>query len=628
MVSAGLSLARFFSPLDRGIGDLLLKIKTERHPMELNPRIIPVDLNDASVEELGEALDSRRAFAGLLQVFADCSSTAVLDFIFKNSTGASPEDAELIRAAAGVRRLILAVIPVPEKLANVSHGDPDERSRAILAKNLWHIKEMGAGSIPPARSFIVSFPEFSETASALGHIGLEHDMDGVYRKTPLFYRWEDGLMPSLALAAAVMELGVDPSAIEFHPGKALILPLGEGEAPVKIPVDNAAYVRIPYTARWTDSLYRVSFADVVKARYDDHLFEKLFDELSGGICLAADTSTYKQDFGVTPAEAVYPRSGIYHTVMSGILNNSFYYDLGPGLKMLLFFVFGAAALILSLSKRDAVFNAGFLLLFFMVGGLIYALWRFFSIVPWYGTPAFCVFLCWSGGFIFRQFSRYREQLLFKNALSRYFPRSLAERICAEGRIDLAPAYKELSILFADIASFTKWSADREPEIVHAFLSDYLESMAAVIFSHGGTIDKYIGDGILAFFGDPVEQEDHADRAVRAAVAMQKKIAGLRAFWMPRIGMDLKVRIGVNTGKVIAGNLGTKTRIEYTVIGAAVNLGQRMENSAPPGGVLISGNTRRMIQGPVRLGGGRRIAVKGYDEPIECYEVLFDMPSKD
>jgi adenylate cyclase len=631
MLIAVLSPTGFFPLIDRGIYDRFLVIKANRYPTPPSPRIVPVDLDDTSVYELEEAIDSRRAFADLLRVLDDCASAVALDFVFRNPldgkenspdspSPAADGDAELVRAAAKTRGLVLAVIPVPEKLANFSHGNLDEASRTLLRKNLWHIREMGKSAVPEARSFIMSFPALSETAAQLGHIGVQQDSDGVFRKIPLFYRWEDGFIPSLALATAVLELGVDPSSIEFHPGRALILPLGEGDRPIVIPVDRAGCVRIPYTMRWTDNLYRLSFAGAVKAMYDDSAFEELFTELAGGICLVADTSTYTQDFGVSPIEAVFPRSGMYHAVMGGILENSFYHEYTLGLKIILCALYGIAALFLSLRGRDLVFNAGFLLLFFFSTVSSYLFWRFFSLVPWYGMPAFFILFCGLGGFIFRQFSRYRERLLFKNALERYFPRPLAQRISSEGSLDLAPAYRELSVLFADIAGFTKWSADKEPDVVHAFLNHYLESMAAVIFEHGGTIDKFMGDGVMAFFGDPFEQEDHADRAVKTAIAMQKKIACLRDLWKPRIGIDLKVRIGINTGKVIAGNLGTKTRIEYTVIGAAVNLGQRMESSAPPGGILVSESTRRMIRGPVRFGGRQLVTVKGYDEPVECYEV--------
>ncbi|MDR0758643.1 MAG: adenylate/guanylate cyclase domain-containing protein [Treponema sp.] len=625
LVSLALSLTPLFPFFDRFLYDSFLKIKVSRYPELLNPRIVPVDLNDSSENELRESINSRAAFADLLRVLGDYASSAVLDFVFKNplgENGPSPAELDLIQAAAGMKSLVLAVIPIPEKLANYSYNDLDQQSREILKRNLWHIREMGANSIPTARSFILSFPAFSEKASQLGHIGVEHDKDGVYRKTPLFYRWEDGLIPSLALAAAVRELRVDPRSIEFYPGKVLILPRGPEDPPVRIPVDRSGYVRIPYTSHWTDNLYRISFAQAARARYDDDLFDRLFDELSGSICLAADTSTFKQDFGVTPVEAVFPRSGIYLAVMSGILNNSFYRDIHPAVKLTLGILILAAVLAAGLQKKDSLFNAGLLLITLASGGLCYTLWRCFSLIPFCGLLVFFISVSWLSLFILRQFSRYREQLLYKNALSRYFPQALAERICAEGRIDLAPAVKELSVLFADIVSFTKWSSDKTPDTVHAFLSDYLETMAAIIFEHGGTIDKFMGDGILAFFGDPFEQEDHAERAVRAAIVMQKKIALLREIWMPRTDINLMVRIGINTGTVIAGNLGSKTRIEYTVIGAAVNLGQRMESNAPPGGILVSAATRGAVRGPVRFGNQRFVTVKGYDAPIECFEALF------
>jgi adenylate cyclase len=625
LVSAALSLTPLFSFVDRILYDSFLKIKAVHYPEAPNPRIISVDLNDSSENELREAIDSRGAFADLLWTLGDCASFAVLDFVFKNTLGdggPSPADLDLIQAAAGMKSLVLAAIPVPEKLANYSHSNLDRRSREILERNLWHIREMGANSIPVARSFILSFPALSDTASQLGHIGVEHDKDGVYRKTPLFYRWEDGLIPSLALAAAVRELRVDPRSIEFHPGKELILPRGPGDPPVRIPVDSSGYVRIPYTARWIDNLYRVSFARVAKARRDDELFDSLFDELSGSICLVVDTSTFKQDFGVTPIEAVFPRSGIYLAVMSAILNNSFYYDPHPAVKLTLCALTLIAVLLVGLQKKDRIFNAGFPVLVLAAGGLCYALWRCFSLTPFCGAPVFFISASWLGLFVLRQFSRYREQLLYRNALSRYFPRALVERIRAERSVDLRPAVKELSVLFADIASFTKWSSDKTPDTVHAFLSDYLESMASIIFEHGGTIDKFMGDGILAFFGDPFEQEDHAERAVRAAIAMQKKNASLREFWAPRVHINLMVRIGINTGAVIVGNLGSRTRVEYTVIGSTVNLGQRMESSAPPGGILVSAATRGAVRGPILFGGRRFVTVKGYDAPVECFEAVF------
>jgi adenylate cyclase len=132
----------------------------------------------------------------------------------------------------------------------------------------------------------------------------------------------------------------------------------------------------------------------------------------------------------------------------------------------------------------------------------------------------------------------------------------------------------------------------------------------------------MGDGILAFFGDPFEQEDHAERAVRTAIAMQKKAAELRNFWMPGANINLRIRIGINSGNVIVGNLGTKTRIEYTVIGSAVNLGQEAARNAPPGGILVTSNTRQRIDDASFSFGSKTLLTLKDCDPTECYELIF------
>jgi adenylate cyclase len=614
-IAAGIGL---FSYIDKGLYDLCLQLKIKLYPVPLNPRIIRVDLNDTSEKELEETINSRAAFSDLIEVLGECGSRAAFDFIFK---GAGPHDRYLADAASGMETLVLSIVPVPEEYANFAYENLPPAETEILSKNVWHIKEHGRGTIPIARTFIMSNPEIAEAASQLGHIGIETDADGIFRKTPLFYRWNGGVIPSLSLAMAVAELGINPGEIEFFPGKAVSLPV-PGDRAINIPVDESGYMVIPYTAAWADDSYRISFSKVVAAKNDSSIFDKLFSELNGSITMVADITTSKRDFGITPFETVYPLSGIHTAVISGILNNYFYVPLHNGIKFLFLLFFGTAATAISFIKKDLFYHLYFLLLFFIFSGLVYILWYRLHIMPWYGTAASGILFFWVINFISRLFSRYKEQLLLKNALTRYFPRSLAERITAEGRTDLIPAYKELTILFSDISGFTKWSSDKDPEQVHAFLTDYLESMAQILFSHGGTVDKFMGDGILAFFGDPFEQNDHAERALKAAVAMQKKVTELRGIWLPKADINLKVRIGINTGQVIVGNLGTKTRIEYTVIGSAVNLAQRMESNAPVGGILMANNTWRLTNRNFQFGEKRLVTVKGYNEPVEAYELVF------
>jgi class 3 adenylate cyclase len=136
----------------------------------------------------------------------------------------------------------------------------------------------------------------------------------------------------------------------------------------------------------------------------------------------------------------------------------------------------------------------------------------------------------------------------------------------------------------------------------------------------------MGDGMLAFFGDPFYMADHTRRCVSAAVAMQGKIGELAERWKEKGAIDLKVRMGINRGRVIVGNLGTRSRVEYTVIGATVNLAQRMEAAAPPGGILVSAEARDTLRdkagGALRFGEKREVMAKGYDTPITAYEAIF------
>jgi adenylate cyclase len=604
-----------FSAIDRGLYDLLLRVKISRFPRPLNPRIIHIDLNDSAEAALGEELDTRRPFADLLRTLNSVDAKTAFDFVFPSRASA---DGEFARAAGGEG--IFALVPVEEKYANFAYDHLEDRERELLSRRLWRIKEYGEGDIPRARSFVMSNYELSASAGGLAHIGVITDTDGVYRRTPLFYRWEDGLIPALSLALAVKELGVNPEDIEFYPGRALVLPLGGGEA-ISIPVDRSASLLIPYTNTWEDNQYRISFDRAARAAGDRELYAELAPELAGALVMVADTTTGKRDFGITPFQTVYPLSGIHTAVVSAILDDYFYREWGPaGFAVLPLLVL--AAFLLSFAKNDGFFSLAFLFLFTGFSLWTLAAWFLLRLYPCYGGGAAAIFLFWLSGFAVRLFRRYREQLLLKTALSRYFPRSLAERIAAERKTELVPAYKELTILFSDICSFTRWSADKEPALVHAFLSEYLENMAALIFEYGGTVDKYMGDGILAFFGDPFDMADHTERCIRAAVAMQGKIGELGEQWAGKGAINLKVRMGINRGRVIVGNLGTRRRIEYTVIGAVVNLAQRMESAAPPGGILVSAEARNNAGGDLRFGAKREVLVKGYDAPLDAYEVVF------
>ena len=134
------------------------------------------------------------------------------------------------------------------------------------------------------------------------------------------------------------------------------------------------------------------------------------------------------------------------------------------------------------------------------------------------------------------------------------------------------------------------------------------------------MDKFIGDGLMVFFGDPDPQPDHAERCVRAAIEMQKKAREIRRKWEERGDMPIRIRIGINTDEVVVGNMGSARRLSYTALGSGVNLAQRLESNAPVGGILISKRTYELVKNHVPIEPRGDMVVKGLDEPIEVYEV--------
>jgi adenylate cyclase len=216
-----------------------------------------------------------------------------------------------------------------------------------------------------------------------------------------------------------------------------------------------------------------------------------------------------------------------------------------------------------------------------------------------------------------------ERAFLRHRFESYFAPELLDKILASGALLDTCEKKNITIIFSDIAGFTRWSATRSPEEIHRMLNEYFKAMTAIVFKHEGTVDKYIGDGLMVFFGDPVEHSDHALRAVRAAIEMQQKARELRAKWSAEGRMDLKIRIGINTGDAVVGNMGSEKRVDYTAIGANVNLAQRLESNAPQEGILISRSVYDQVRNSVQTKPAGMIKAKGFDNEIETFEVIIE-----
>jgi adenylate cyclase len=235
-----------------------------------------------------------------------------------------------------------------------------------------------------------------------------------------------------------------------------------------------------------------------------------------------------------------------------------------------------------------------------------------------------VILSYIGSIVYYYVVERRQKVMIKGMFSQYVNPTVVDELIADPeKLRLGGERKELTIFFSDIENFTKMSEQMRPEDLVTVLNDYLSEMTKILLENNGTLDKYEGDAIVAFWGAPIPQSDHAYRACRTAVQMQRRLEELRLTWLREGKSDLRVRIGINTGEVVVGNMGGADRFDYTIIGDSVNLGARLEgaNKQYKSNIMISENTYRYVKDKIIVRELDLLVVMGKSEPIRVYELI-------
>ncbi|MGQ9630662.1 MAG: adenylate/guanylate cyclase domain-containing protein [bacterium] len=215
-----------------------------------------------------------------------------------------------------------------------------------------------------------------------------------------------------------------------------------------------------------------------------------------------------------------------------------------------------------------------------------------------------------------------EDLKRKERLEKYLSHQVVDSVLSSaGPIELGGVRKNVTILFSDIRDFTSMSEKMEPEEIVRTLNEYFSTMTNIVIKYNGLLDKYMGDSIMAVFGAPVERYDDAQRAVKTAVEMQQALARLCSKWRKEERPTFDVGIGVATGDVVAGNLGSEHKMEYTVVGSVVNLTSRLCSVARGGQILINQRTYELVQYIAEASPLPPITVKGVSRPVQVYEVV-------
>ncbi len=239
------------------------------------------------------------------------------------------------------------------------------------------------------------------------------------------------------------------------------------------------------------------------------------------------------------------------------------------------------------------------------------------------VPSLAVVLAFVGDLAWKYVVEGREKRQVKKLFSRYVSKDVYDQLVADPSLAaLGGARRHMTVLFSDVRGFTAMSEQGSPEQVVAQLNQYFSRMVSVVFEHRGTVDKFVGDMVMALYGAPLDDHDHAEHAMQTALAMAKALGELNAEWQSQGRPTLDIGIGINTGEMVAGNIGSDTIMSYTVIGDAVNLGARLESLNKDYGtrIIISEATRSRLKGRYDIHPLGDVIVKGKSKPVAIFEV--------
>jgi adenylate cyclase len=391
-----------------------------------------------------------------------------------------------------------------------------------------------------------------------------------------------------------------------------------GGGVMRIPVDENAATLIPYRG-YQGSFPYISITDVLNDRIPK-------EQLAGRVIVIGTTAPGLMDLRATPVGAAYPGVEIHANLIAGMLEGLIKhkppYILGA--DVLLVLVSGAVMVFLlpMLSPfRATLVGLGVLLLAVSVN---LGFWHVSNVVLPLANGVIVIMLLYAMNMSWGYFVESRTKRQLTGLFGQYVPPELVEEMSRDPEnYSMAGRKAELTVLFSDVRGFTTISEGLEPDELAALMNQYLGAMTVVVRKHRGTLDKYIGDAIMAFWGAPVDDPEHAKHAIETGLEMHVALHELNKDLMARGWPELKIGIGVNTGPMTVGDMGSPVRQSYTVMGDAVNLGSRLEGITKQYGVgFIAGEaTRDLVKKEFVFRELDRVRVKGKDEPVGIYEPL-------
>ncbi len=611
----------------------MLRASYDRFRLPYDTRVAHIDINNSTIKTLKRAYLRRTHFAKVIENLSSMEVSAqVYDFIFPARLEGKG-DAELINSTRRAGNVYFGIaFRLDNRKPSVKVLSEDEAVK-YLDKTKWDIKIKGnPDSMYVGIKPLVTFPELAYASKGLGSLSIRFDRDGVLRRVPLLIRYKDSYYPILPLRVVCDYLDVGPEDIIVEPGKSVTLRnVKDVNNPklhdIVIPIDNQCNMIVNFIGPW-GVMAHYNFADVMLASRDRFELEMWREEMKGKIVVVSDVSTGSTDVGPVPTDNNFPLSGVHTNIINSILTESFLSEASTAHMILIELLILVILGFLSIRFSSLYFSIGTVFL-----GAVYLGFSVFSFLYWHTIfnvvrPLLMMFIALTSIVVYRYIQEERERMetlrqrdFIRDTFGRYLSNEVVDELLGSpSRLDMGGEIREVTFLVSDLRGFTALSTQLGPAELISILNRYLECMVDVIAGFRGTVNEIEGDGILAFFGAPLKSEDDAERAVACAIEMQIALEKFnekqRELGLPELSMG----IGINTGDVVVGNIGSTKRAKYGAIGSAINTAYRVESYTVGGQILISPSTYERVKSIVDVKDMLNVRFKGLAEPVTLYSV--------
>ena len=616
-------------------------------PRTVDERIVILDIDEKSLKEEGRWPWSRDRLSVLMDKLFDKYGVAVVGFdvVFAEKDESSglkvlqrigqtqlKGDAQFQATLAQIqpqleydnlfassiknRNVVLGYYLTNQKGTNVSGAlpEPDFPAGAFKGRPIGFTIWNGYGA---------NLPELQKAAADAGHFNPLVDADGVVRRVPMIAEYGGAYYESLSLAIVRILLGRPELLAGFAEGEASgyggleWLELDTAAGRLKIPVDNEVAAYVPYRGR-PGSFRYISVADVLHDRVE-------MARLKDRIVLVGTTAPGLLDMRATPVAEVYPGVEVHANMISGILDQNLKerpaYMIGAEVVWLLFIGIALSFLLPTLSPVKAILVS--VLTFALTIGLSVAAWHYGNLLLLVANSLVMIVLLFALDMSYGYFVESRTKRQITGLFGQYVPSELVEEMAEHPEsVSMEGESRDMTILFSDVRGFTTISEGLDPKELTLLMNEFLTPLSRVVHRHRGTIDKYMGDCIMAFWGAPLPDANHARHAILAGIEMQATLKALQPHFKERGWPEIHIGVGINSGRVSVGNMGSEVRVAYTVMGDEVNLASRLEGITKQYGVgvVVGENTRNAVTDFVYRELDH-VRVKGKEKPIAIYEPL-------